>query len=161
MCLFSWKVQFPPERKETWSLGATESEVWIGNLNVKVRKTTEHILHIMRMGAIGSLYVKAWKTTKFKLKKTSSWFRIGPSGVLLLLKFSHFSPERAETGSLDTTESEVWIGSFYVKAWETTEHKLHKIWRLLKFCTNSAKRAHPRRTINILQCACILRLIAV
>ena len=31
--------------KETGSLGDTESEVWIDNFKVKVRKTTEHKLH--------------------------------------------------------------------------------------------------------------------
>ena len=65
-------------------------------------------------------------------------------GVLVFLKFGQFSPERKETGSLGTTESEVWIGNFNVKAWKTTEHKLHKIWRSLKFCKISGKRAHPR-----------------
>ena len=51
-------------------------------------------------------------------------------GVLVLLNFSHFSSERKETGSLGVTES------FSVKAWKTTEHKVHKIWRSLKFCKN-------------------------
>ena len=39
-------------------------------------------------------------------------------GVLVFLKFSHFSPERKETGSLSATESEFWIGDFNVKAWK-------------------------------------------
>ena len=64
-------------------------------------------------------------------------------GVLVFLKFSHCLPERVETGSLGATKSKVWIGSFKVKARKTTEHKLHKIWHSLKFCKNSAKRAHP------------------
>ena len=64
-------------------------------------------------------------------------------GVLVFLKILHFSPERKETGGLGATESEVWIGNFNVKAWKTTEHKLHKIWHSLKFCKNSGKRAHP------------------
>ena len=36
---------FSPEHTQTWSLGATESEVWIGNFNVKAGKTTWHKLH--------------------------------------------------------------------------------------------------------------------
>ena len=44
---------FSPERTQTWSLGATESEVWIGNLNVKAWKTTKHKLH------------KSWRSLKF------------------------------------------------------------------------------------------------
>ena len=64
-------------------------------------------------------------------------------GVLVFMNFSHFSAELKETGSLGATESEVWIGNLNVKAWKTTEHKLHKIWCSLKFCKNSAKRAHP------------------
>ena len=31
--------------QKTWSSGATECRVWIGNYNVKVWKTTEHTLH--------------------------------------------------------------------------------------------------------------------
>ena len=31
----------------------------------------------------------------------------GSRGALVFLKFSHFSPERKESGSLGTTESEV------------------------------------------------------
>ena len=33
------------ELTKTWSSGATECKVWIGNCNVKVWKTTEHTLH--------------------------------------------------------------------------------------------------------------------
>ena len=35
--------------------------------------------------------------------------------VLIFLNFPHFSPERTQTWSLGATESEVWIGNFYVK----------------------------------------------
>ena len=49
---FAWDMlvflnfrHFSPERTQTWSLGATESKVWIGNLNVQAWKTTEHKLH--------------------------------------------------------------------------------------------------------------------
>ena len=34
--------QFSAECKETWTSGATESGVWIGNFNVKTWKTVEH-----------------------------------------------------------------------------------------------------------------------
>ena len=64
-------------------------------------------------------------------------------GVLVFLNFWHFSPERTQTGSLGTTESEVWIGNLNIKARKSTKHKLHKIWRSLKFCKKSAKQAHP------------------
>ena len=36
---------FSPERAETGNSSTTESEVLLGNSNVKVRKTNEHILH--------------------------------------------------------------------------------------------------------------------
>ena len=49
-------------------------------------------------------------------------------GVLVFLKFRHFSCELKETVSLAATESEVWIGNFNEKAWKTTKHKLHKVW---------------------------------
>ena len=65
-------------------------------------------------------------------------------GCTHFLKFGHFSSERKETESSGATESEVWIGDFNVKARKTIEHKLHKIWRSLKFCKISGKRAHPR-----------------
>ena len=65
------------------------------------------------------------------------------SVVFVFLKFWHFSPERKETGSLGATGSEVWIGNFNVKAWKTTKHKLHKIWRSLKFCKNSGNKHNP------------------
>ena len=58
--------------------------------------------------------------------------------------FDVFDVNSKETGRVGATESEVWIGNLNVKAWKTTEHKLHKIWRSLKFCTNSGKRAHPK-----------------
>ena len=72
-------------------------------------------------------------------------------GVLIFLKFGHFSRELKETGSSGATESEVWIGNFNVKAWKTTEHKLHKIWFSLKFCKNSGKRAHPWVIMSMLE----------
>ena len=37
--------QFSSEFTKTWSSGATECGVWIGNCNVKVWKSTEHKLH--------------------------------------------------------------------------------------------------------------------
>ena len=63
--------------------------------------------------------------------------------VLVLLNFPHLSSERAEIGSLGAGESEVWIGNLNVKARKTTEHKLHKIWRSLKFCKILGKWEHP------------------
>ena len=63
--------------------------------------------------------------------------------MLIFLNIWHFSPEHTQTWSLGATESEIWIGNFYVKARKTTKHKLHKIWRSLQFCKISGKRAHP------------------
>ena len=37
--------QFSSELTKTWSSGATECGVWIGNCNAKVWKSTEHKLH--------------------------------------------------------------------------------------------------------------------
>ena len=70
-------------------------------------------------------------------------------GVLVLLNFSHFITERKETWSLGGTESEVWIINFNVKAWITTEHKLHNICCSLKLCKISGKRAHPWDEMNM------------
>ena len=44
---------FSPECTQTWSLGATEGEVWIGNFSVKAWKTTKYKLH------------KIWHSLKF------------------------------------------------------------------------------------------------
>ena len=60
-------------------------------------------------------------------------------GVLVFPKFGNFSCELKETESSSITEFEVGMGNFSVKARKSTEHKLHKIWRSLKFCTNSRK----------------------
>ena len=49
-------------------------------------------------------------------------------GVLVFLKFGQFSLELQETESSGATESEVRIGNFNVKAWKTTDHKLHKMY---------------------------------
>ena len=57
-------------------------------------------------------------------------------GVLVLLKCWQFSSELTKTGSSSATECIVWIGNYNVKAWKTTGHKLHKIWRSLKFHQN-------------------------
>ena len=48
-----------------------------------------------------------------------------------------------KTWSSGATECRAWIGNCNVKVWKSTEHKLHKIWHSLKFCTNWGKRAHP------------------
>ena len=61
-------------------------------------------------------------------------------GCTRFLNLWQFLAKLKETGSLGATESEVWIANFNVKAWKTTEHKLHKIWCSLKFW---AKRAQP------------------
>ena len=67
----------------------------------------------------------------------------GAWDVLVFLKFGQFSSELTKTWSSGATECRVWIGNCNVKVWKSTEHKLHKIWRSLKFCVNSGKRAHP------------------
>ena len=74
-------------------------------------------------------------------------------GVLVFLKFGQFSSELTKTWSSGATECDVWIGKCNVKVWKSTEHKLHKIWRSLKFCVNSRKRAHPRDVV-VLQNFC-------
>ena len=43
--IFLQFAQFSNQLTKTWSLGATECGVWIGNCNVKVWKSTEHKLH--------------------------------------------------------------------------------------------------------------------
>ena len=92
--------------------------------------------------------MSVWRLTPVSPKDTVSFKRsyIGDPLVLWCACFPDiftFSPERKETGSLGATESEVWIGNFSVKAWKTTEHKPHKIWRSLTFCKISGKQAHP------------------
>ena len=57
-------------------------------------------------------------------------------GVLVFLKFAQFSSELTKTWSSGATECGVWIGNCNVKVWKSTEHKLHNIWRSVKFQQN-------------------------
>ena len=57
------------------------------------------------------------------------------------LDIFHVNSKKLESSG--ATECEVGIGNLNVQAWKTTEHKLQEIWRSLKFCKNSGKRAHP------------------
>ena len=72
-----------------------------------------------------------------------------PRGVLVFLKFEQFSSELTKTWSSGATECGVWIGNCNAKVWKSTEHKLHNIWRSLKFCTNWGKRAHPSNGLAV------------
>ena len=65
-----------------------------------------------------------------------------PRGVLVLLKCWQFSSELPKNLEF-STECGVWTGNCNVKVCKSTEHKLHKIWRSLKCCTNWGKQAHP------------------
>ena len=88
------------------------------------------------------LNVSDFMRSKSVLSKMQEHF----GGVFVLLKFWQFSTELPKTWSSGATECAVWIGNCNVKVWKSTEHKLHKIWRSLKFCTNSGKRAQPRNS---------------
>ena len=62
---------FSSELTQTWTLGTTESGVWIGNHHVKARKTTEHILHKIWH----SLKIcKNFSKTSTPLEIISMWF---------------------------------------------------------------------------------------
>ena len=56
-----------------------------------------------------------------------------PWGVLVLLKFWVNSQKLGSSGA---TECGVWIGNCNVKVWKSTEHKVHKTWRSVKFQQN-------------------------
>ena len=66
-------------------------------------------------------------------------------GVLVLLKFWVNSQKLGSSGA---TECRVWIGNCNVKVWKSTEHKLHKIWRSVKFQPNEHT---PGEAICIIQ----------
>ena len=112
------------ELTKTWSSGATECRVWIGNCNVKVWKSTEHKLHNIwhsvkfqqnehTPGAtecrvwIGNCNVKVWKSTEHQLHKIwrslkfcTNWGkrahpRFNLWGVLVLLKL-YWAPDIVE-----------------------------------------------------------------
>ena len=110
--------------------------------------------------------VRYWGSYKMKRK----WFR----GIVVAFAFSAVSwrsrvcsfcwifhifhifastCRNAEMSS-GTTESEVWIDNFNVKAWKTTKHILHKIWCSLKFCKiqqnehTPAGGSHPWRSTD-------------
>ena len=69
-------------------------------------------------------------------------------GVLVFLKFAQFSSELTKTWSSSATECGVWIGNCNVKVWKSTEHKLHNIWRSLKFQQNEHTPAMKHNNLS-------------
>ena len=53
--------------------------------------------------------------------------------ILGCARFAEISCELAKSWSLGATECRVWIFNCNVKVWKSTEHKLHNIWRSVKF----------------------------
>ena len=51
-------------------------------------------------------------------------------------RFTENLSELTKTWSSGATECGVWIGNCNVKVWKSTEHKLHNIWRSVKFLQN-------------------------
>ena len=51
-------------------------------------------------------------------------------------RFAEILSELTKTWSSGATECGVWIGNCNVKVWKSTEHKLHNIWRSVKFQQN-------------------------
>ena len=51
-------------------------------------------------------------------------------------RFTENLSELTKTWSSGATECRVWIGNCNVKVWKSTEHKLHNIWRSVKFQQN-------------------------
>ena len=64
--------------------------------------------------------------------------------MLVLLKLGHFSMWTQRNWEFRRHRNEVWIGNFNVKAWKTTEHKLHKIWRSTKILHKFRKTSTPQ-----------------
>ena len=61
-----------------------------------------------------------------------------PNTLLMLgcARFAEILSELTKTWSSGATECGVWIGNCNVKVWKSTEHKLHNIWRSVKFQQN-------------------------
>ena len=81
---------------------------------------------------------------RISVKLAHPWYETAQhSNVLIFRKFGHFLCELRETGSLSTTESEVWLDSFNAKSkknyWAQTPQNL----ALVNISQNSGKRAHP------------------
>ena len=73
--------QFSSELTKTWSSGATECRVWIGNCNVKVWKSTVHKFH------------KIWRSLKFCTnwgKRAHPW---EPTKMTVFSKLAQASPK--------------------------------------------------------------------
>ena len=51
-------------------------------------------------------------------------------------RFAEILSKLTQTWSSGATECRVWIGNCNVKVWKSTEHKLHNIWRSVKFQQN-------------------------
>ena len=64
-------------------------------------------------------------------------------------RFAEILSELTKTWSSGATECRVWIDNCNVKVWKSTEHKLHNIWRSVKFRQNEhtpGTRHPPPRT---------------
>ena len=73
-----------------------------------------------------------------------------PRGVLVFLKFWQFWSELTKTWSSGATECGVWIGNLNIKVWKSTEHKLHNIWRSVKFQQNEHTPAATIETVKLM-----------
>ena len=71
--------QYSSELTKTYSSGTRECEVWIGNCNVNVWKSTEHKLR------------KIWCSTQFKQKEHTPGCEIGFNHGKVTMDFVHFS----------------------------------------------------------------------
>ena len=71
-------------------------------------------------------------------------------------RFAEILSELTKTWSSGATECGVWIGNCNVKVWKSTEHKLHNIWRSVKFQQNEHTPGVPAPEVGTCSwgCAC-------
>ena len=82
------------------------------------------------------------------LEITSNLQRLYPGNDICHKTFIMWTPRNSRVEVATGNPWPVDLGNcwWHLVSWMTTQHKLHKIWRSLKFCTNSGIRAHPRTT---------------
>ena len=117
---------------------------------------------VCRSAPVGPILMRKlqWKLVKLHLISTDAGAKMGtvPIGIGIgacigigvgsvetvqgCARFAEILSELTKTWSSGATECGVWIGNCNVKVWKSTEHKLHNIWRSLKFQQNEHTPAH-------------------
>ena len=161
VCSFCWNFT---ERQILWSLCsvdfhtltlqlpiqtphsvAPELQVFVSSLKISAKRAHPCLYHF-QTGFY--MLLDEWSRNTVLLTSTqatikgTAQYSVGDQSQLSTVRdqgcarFAEILSELTKTWSLGATECRVWIGNCNVKVWKSTEHKLHKIWRSVKFQQN-------------------------